>query len=413
MEIDIKKLLLTLVLRRRMIFFMIISCFIVGLVLSFVIPKRYRSTAKILPSAQDETNVSASLLSGLQQQFGLQVPGLSGLQTPFDLFVGILKSNTIASRVVRSCNLVKVYRVKNEGRAVSILIKQVEFKPLPEGVLVVAAETRSPNLSAQIANAYLAELDRFVKETNMTRGRNTRLFVEKRLHEVEADLRAAEDSLRVFQQRNKTVSLEEETKKAVEQYALLKARAVAKETEMNVLKTYATVDNPLYLSTRNELDEMNRRLREVEEGGGLSGFGVGFGVSFKSMPAVGEEYLRRLREVKIQEELYGLLMQQYEQAKILEARDTPIVSVLEAAAPSRIPSWPKKTIIIILFLILGVVLGIVVALFDEWWSNFKRRPQEYAEVQRIWGMVRSDFQFLIRRRNKTYDTQRKTRTPRS
>ncbi len=410
MEVDFKKFLLTLFQRRRLVVLIGAGFLVSSVILSFSIPRRYKSSAKILPPAEEQ-GTGVALLSGLQQELGLQVSGMSAFQTPFDLFIGILESNTIAQRVVRSLDLVKAYRVKTEGKAVDIVKKQTDIRPLPEGLLVVSVETRSPVLSARIANAYLAELDLFVKETNMTRGRNTRLFVEKRLREVANDLRTAEDSLRVFQQRNKTVALEEETKKAVEQYAIFKAQAVAKETELDVIKSYATVDNPLYLSTKNELAEMNRRLVEIEEGGGLSGFGVGFGVALKNMPAVGAEFTRRLRDVKIQEEVYGLLMQQYEQAKILEARDTPTVVLLESAAPSFVPSWPKKSLIVGLFIILGLIVGIIAATVAEWWARLKRQPEDYAELQRMWGMVKDDFRFL--RRKKNHDTTRTPRKPRS
>lgn len=399
MELDIKNMLLTLVVRRRLIVLTILGFFVAGLVLSLVTPRRYRSIAKILPPPQDETTFGSSIISSLQQQFGMQVSGLAGLQTPFDLFIGILKSNTIALRVVKSCDLKKAYRVKSEGKALGILTRQVGFKPLPEGVLMVSVETRSGGLSATIANSYLTELDRFLKETNMTRGRNTRLFVERRLHEVENNLRLAEDSMRAFQQRNKTVALEDETKNAVQQYAQLKAQAIAKQTELAVMQSYATADNPLYQSAKNEGDELERRLKDLEAGGASTGFGVGFGVSFANMPKVGAEYLRRLRDVKIQEEIYVLLVQQYEQAKILEARDTPTVIVLEAAAPNRIPSWPKKGIVIALFTVLGLVVGILAAFAGEWWTRIKNRPEEYGEFRRIADLLAGDFGFLKRRKD--------------
>jgi LPS O-antigen subunit length determinant protein (WzzB/FepE family) len=212
----------------------------------------------------------------------------------------------------------------------------------------------------------------------MTRGRNTRIFVEGRLAEVKTDLVAAEESLKVYQQRHGFEVLGQEAAQAVELYANLKALALAKEVELDVMRSYTTADNPLYHSTQRELSELNARLSQ--------------------MPPLAMEYARRLRDLKIQEELYALLTQQYEQAKILEARDTPTVVILEEAKPPSIPSWPKKGLFVGLFTVLGLVVGILIAAGEQFIENLKQRPDEYENLRRISEGIKRDLRFWSRRK---------------
>lgn len=380
MEVDLGSLLWALFRRRGLILLSMLGFFLGSLGVSFVLPSRYKATAKILPPMEDEILPGRAILAGLGQEFGLGLGmmGVRGMPTTLDIFLAILKSNTILDRVIEGYGLIEAYGVEKKGDAARMLRRGTEFRLEPEGVVAVSVESRSPELSARGANAYIAELDRFVKETNMTRGRNTRIFVERRLEDVKADLAAAEESLKVYQQRHGLEILGQDVAHAVELYASLKAQALAKEVELDEMRSYTTADNPLYHSTLRELSELNARLNQ--------------------MPPLAMEYARRLRDLKIQEELYALLIQQYEQAKILEARDTPTVVILEEARPPSTPSWPKKKLFVGLFTVLGLVVGVLIAAGDQFLENLKQQPDEYENLRRIGQSLKRDLQFWSRRK---------------
>jgi len=387
MEIDLGNLLLLLIRRRKTILFITLGFLLAGVILGFILPKRYESKAKVFPPL--EAPETGSILAGLSQQLGrvgISMAQISGMPTSIDIFVAILKSNTAAEEVAEECGLKKIYGKK----AIEKLNKMAKFIVLPEGVIEIKVKSPSPELSSKIANSYIKALDRFVTTTNMTRGRNTRIFIEGRLKKEKEELMAAEESLKVFEQKYKTVALDEETKRAIEFYANLKAQQVSKEIELATLKTFATLNNPLYLTTERQLREINQRLKELEQGGGgMRGFGVGFGVAFKNLPAMGAEYARRLRDVRIHEEIYGLLIQQYEQAKIMEARDTPSVVVLEWAKPGSL-IWPRKKLLILLFGFLGLVIGGISVLIGQFFKNMEKNP----DFQKF----RKELESIIKRR---------------
>jgi len=78
-----------------------------------------------------------------------------------------------------------------------------------------------------------------------------------------------------------------------------------------------------------------------------------------SVPALALEYGRLTRDLKVQETLYALLVSQYEQAKLTEARDTPTVQVLDPAVPVERKSRPK----ISLNLLIAGILSMLIAIF--------------------------------------------------
>lgn len=102
---------------------------------------------------------------------------------------------------------------------------------------------------------------------------------------------------------------------------------------------------------------------------------------FRSSPNLALEFDRLNRAVNSRQSLYNALASSYEQAKIEEVRDLPVITVLE---PPDYPIQPdprrtrrKAT----LGLLVGVVLGIALAFFrDRVAENRKIRSDEFAEL---------------------------------
>jgi uncharacterized protein involved in exopolysaccharide biosynthesis len=102
---------------------------------------------------------------------------------------------------------------------------------------------------------------------------------------------------------------------------------------------------------------------------------------FRSSPNLSLEFDRLNRAVNSRQSLYNALASSYEQAKIEEVRDLPVITVLE---PPDYPIQPdprrtrrKAT----LGLLVGFVLGIALAFFrDRVAENRKIRSDEFAEL---------------------------------
>lgn len=389
---------------RKMIFYNVLILTIIAAVISFVLPKRYKATAQILPPQEEQdllgfttmlsTGLSPSRLSRLARG------GLFRSASSSDLIAAILASRTIREQVAVECSIIKVYKIKKQSmeNAVKLMKKLTKINVTDEGVVQLNVEAKRPKLAADIANAYVMFVDKFLKESNMSRGKNMRVFIEKRLETAEQELKQASDSLKKFQERNKVVALDEETKAVIDAYAQLKSELLKREMDLAISKDFSTPDNPYVLSTKREIDEFRTQLREIETGKSIGkGFGAGFAVSFQKLPAVAQEYARRYRDYKAQEEIYALLLQQYEQAKILEARDIPNITVLDYARIPEKKNFPKRAVIIIVVAVAGILLGILGAISFEYFDYLqKNKPVEYQSWYLIGKTLKDQLKHMIK-----------------
>jgi uncharacterized protein involved in exopolysaccharide biosynthesis len=166
----------------------------------------------------------------------------------------------------------------------------------------------------------------------------------------------------VFQERNRAIVLQDQTRGAIEAAARLKGEVVASEVQLQVLRSFATDANPEVTALKQRISEMKRQLTAVQYGENAPVASRDFHVPFSRVPEVGLDLIRLTREVKVQETVVGLLTQQLEQSRITEAKDLPIVQVLDPAIPRARPSHPRPLLNIALAALGSLVIGVGIAL---------------------------------------------------
>ena len=374
---------------RRLIFWNTLILTVVAAGISFILPQRFTAVAQILPPS-DETDIfglTSLLGGGASSGLGRLRTGMLGGSMASDLMVGILESRTVVENVAERCSIATYYRIRRSSRekAGKQLREMTRLSATSEGIVRVAAEARTPRLAAMVANAYVAELDSFLRHSNISRGRNMRIFIERRLAEVHSALLAAQESLQVFQQTNRVASVDDETKAAIDAYAKLESQLYVKQTELGALAEVASEDNPFAQGLKREISSFRAQLGQLEHGRGGAGFGVGFGVSFERLPSLAAAFAQRYREFRIQEESYAALYEQYEYARILEARNAPAVTVLDYAVPPERRSFPRRTVLMLVAALLGLVLGSGIAFVSEYFYTIRStNPSEYEGWQDLW-----------------------------
>jgi uncharacterized protein involved in exopolysaccharide biosynthesis len=336
---------------------------------SRLLPKWYESTATLVTPKEGSGGVLGGLLASgmLQQNPGVAMPTLPSFTPNRDLLVGVLKSRTIAQAIVERFGLQARYRASYPDDAVKQLRDLTTIATSREGVISVKVEDRDPATAAAIANYYTELLDQQIARYGTGEASRQRMFLTGQLARARVDLDAAEQSLRRFQEQNRAIVLQDQTKGAIEAAARLKGEIMAAEVQLQVMRNFATEANPEIVALRRRIDEMNRQYaqmqfgeRSVPDGRAQKG---DFTVPFARVPELGLELVKLAREVKIQEVLVTLLTQQLEQARIAEARDTPVVQVLDRAVPAARYSRPRAArngaIAGVIMLVLGVSLAVM------------------------------------------------------
>ena len=336
---------------------------------SRLLPKWYESTATVVTPKEGSGGVLGGLLATgmLQQNPGVAMPTLPSFTPNRDLLVGVLKSRTIAQAIVERFGLQARYRAGYPDDAVKQLRDLTTIATSREGVISVKVEDRDPATAAAIANYYVELLDQQIARYGTGEASRQRMFLTGQLARSRVDLDAAEQSLRRFQEQNRAIVLQDQTKGAIEAAARLKGEIMAAEVQLQVMRNFATEANPEIVALRRRIDEMNRQYaqmqfgeRSVPDGRAQKG---DFTVPFARVPELGLELVKLAREVKIQEVLVTLLTQQLEQARIAEARDTPVVQVLDRAVPAARYSRPRAArngaIAGVIMFVLGVSLAVM------------------------------------------------------
>jgi uncharacterized protein involved in exopolysaccharide biosynthesis len=106
-------------------------------------------------------------------------------------------------------------------------------------------------------------------------------------------------------------------------------------------------------------------------------------MSSERVPAVGMEYLRKLRQLKYNETLYELLVKQFELAKLEEARDAVVIQVIDRAVPPERKSGPHRAQIVLLATVTMLFLSVFIVLLLEhpWRKSGKPPVDDYSTTE--------------------------------
>lgn len=370
--------------RGRMILgLMFVSVFTAGFYSYFIMTKIYESKVTILApkeSGGGGAGLAAALAaSGAGQFLGGILPGGG---TSRDVFVAILKSRTMAQDLMDRFKLKEYYKAQFTEQAISALQGATDISVSKEGVISVKVEDKDPKLAADIANAYVTNLDRMFAKLGTTDASRQRAFIAERLEKTEKALRQGEETLRRFQERNKAIVMQEQAKGAIEEAAKVKGQIIAAEVQLEVMRAFATENNPQVMQQKRQIEEIKRQLAQMQYGRGMElpseTTNPGqprkeFHVPFTKVPELGMEFIRLTRDVKVQETVFNLLTAQFEQAKIAEARDTPTVQVLDKAVPAERKSKPKVKLNMAIAGALSLFIGIFLAFFLEYLERVRKQ----------------------------------------
>jgi uncharacterized protein involved in exopolysaccharide biosynthesis len=396
-KVDIFSYLTVLVSYRRFLFLNFVGVCVIVAIISLFLPQWYRATTTILPPQTESLNlgIASSLLgaaSGLGSSYSLPL-----MATPSDVFAAILKSRTVTEAVVEKENLMTAYKVKSKDAAIKELSSRMAVNVTSEGLITLSYEDRERNRTADVANCFVQELDRVNRETSSSKAKNARIFIEERLAQTQKDLSSAEENLQKFQETNKTLVLDDQMKSAIQKAADLKAEMVSSEIELNVLGKTMSPSHPQIQSLRSRVNEMKRQLDLLEWGNQKEKpeEKTILDVFFNQVPSLSLQLARLIREVKIQETVFELLTQQYEQYKIEENKDTPTVQVLDKAVPPERRARPKRAFLVAISGILSLFASIAFVFGQEYVKRSrKRNPEGFNRLETLLGVWRKDIEDL-------------------
>ncbi|MCI0452314.1 MAG: Wzz/FepE/Etk N-terminal domain-containing protein [Candidatus Latescibacteria bacterium] len=365
-------------------------------ILSFVLPKWYTARTSIFPP---EPAIALPMYAELVQQLSAPLlgPTASGA-APETIYLEMIKSRTVGEKVIAEFDLMNAYGESQIETCLEALHSHLGFTLLDNGLLIVTFEDRDPVRAAAIANRMIQLLDETTRGLKVSRAGRTRDFIERQLTDRERLLAQAETDLKVFQQEFDTVDLDEQLRSAMDIVTSLSARAIALDTELRIMAHYTSKKSEEYIRKQTEYNEVVRQLArlKVSVEGGDDDLVRSYIPALGDVPEVALQYIRLRRAVEVQTTVYKMLVSEYEKARIEEARDTPVVQVLDPASPPSLRSRPKRKLLIAAGLLLGLGWSSAVALFATAWRDNTGRSDK---LRRVLGPLAYDVKRFRRRRN--------------
>lgn len=343
--------------------------------ISFALPNVYRGNAKLLPPQQNQSG-AAALLSQLGGAAGLAA-GVAGIKNPNDVYVAILKSRTVADRIIGRFKLKQVYDTDSDERARKRLEDDTTIVPGKEGLITIEVEARSRELSSALTNAYVDELMKMTRELAITEAGQRRIFFERQLELSKNNLANAEIALKKGLDTEGVVSVDNQSRAIVETMGRLRAQISAKEIQLNSLKAFVTPTHPEYRHTEEELASLRSELSRLETGESTKLAPNGKDADNTKQAGLGN--IKLLRDVKYYQMLYELLAKQYEVARLDEAKDPSVVQILDSAVLPEKKVKPRRTIIVLLTSIVALFMGIGWACAAEVKERTLRSPKAAAQ----------------------------------
>jgi len=388
---------------RRLIFKWAVIGLLASTLAVFLIPVRYTATTRLMPPDQGAGAGMAAVLASFSGKSGSGggsdlgvLPDLLGLKTSGDLFVGVLKSNTILDAIINKFDLRKVYSLRRWEDTRKELERRTDLAAdRKSGIITIMVQDHNPQRAAAIAAEYVTQLDHIVTSLNNSSAHKERVFLEQRLGQVNQDLEKSEQDFSQFASSKTAIDIKEQGRAMIEAASSVEGQLIAAQTELQGLRQLYTDNNVRVRETEAKIDELRRQLKKL---GGIAPSPGGETTSgndnedypaIRQLPALGVPYADMLRRVRVQEAIFETLTKQYELAKLEEAKETLSVKVLDPAGVPEKKSFPPR----MLFIALGTFLTLIFALVwvhgRERWRNTSADDPGKVLAQEMMQTVRS------------------------
>jgi capsule polysaccharide export protein KpsE/RkpR len=372
--------------------------FVLGLAIACVIPKQYKSTASIMPP--DQQGSGAMMLAALMGHSGLGslgglASGLFGAHPTTALFVNLLQSGTVQGHLVDRFDLQRVYHSRYHFTAAKALARHTKISDdKKSGVITIEVEDTSPARARDLAQAYLDELNKLVNSTSTSAARQERIFIEHRLATVQNDLERAQLDLSAFASKNNTVDIKEQTRAMVDAGARVQGELLVEQSGLEALRQIYGDQNVRVKETRARIAALQREIAQMAGSSaplpvGNSSADAGSANStdqlyppLRQLPRLAVPYADLYRRVRVQETVFELLTQQYEMARIEEAKDIPVIGVIDAPGIPEKKSFPPRVLLTLAFTFLGfAATGALILIRDAWSFLSPNDPRKMLAIE--------------------------------
>jgi len=319
----------------------VVAATVVSIVVSFLLPKWYRSDVTLLPPRTQGLLGGLSPFAALLKDFtptgsAARMGGSGSVN-----YLAILKSRRAWEQIIRRYDLMTVYDIDDGSmeKTLKEFESNLNIEVSEDGSIDVGILDRDSLRAAAMANGMVETLNAIAIELGTTEARSNREFLGKRVADTRTELAAAEDALKRYQEQKGVIILSDDAKSTAAAIGELFAKKVRLDVELSVLQKTTGGENAAYKQLLLEQQETQRKL--------------------STFPEIGITSFRLYRDVLIPQKVLEFLIPMYEQARLEEQKDIPVVIVLDKAVPAEKKARPRRLIIVASSALSSLILALM------------------------------------------------------
>ncbi len=257
------------------------------------------------------------------------------------LFVSVLKARPNTQfKVIRQSESEAIIGLKKNFHAAE--------KTKLTRIIELTFESGEPESAVEILNEIVNIFVRQSVEQKSAEAQKTLEFLEKQLPSIKDQLDSAITELNSFKSKVGSVDLDKETQSLLEGVVKTKTEITLLQQKRDGLRQKFTDLHPAVIALDKQIDRLQRQTNVQDR-------------KIEILPDVQQYILKLSRDVKVNTELYTTYLNNAQTLRIAKEGTIGDVRVIDSAALPNLPIKPKKTLIVALSLILGLVCGIALA----------------------------------------------------
>ena len=363
-----------------------------SILITVLLPKQYESGARIMPpepSGNGAAMLAALVGKGSASSLSGIAGSLIGVKNNSALFVALLHSGTVSGHLIDKFDLQRVYHRRYRDSTAKRLAHLTRITEDPKsGVISIVVTDEDRGRARDLAEAYLDELNRLVARVNTSSAHREREFIEQRLTTVQTELERAQLELSDFSSKNTTIDLKEQTRATVDAGAKLEGQLIAGQSELSSLRQIYGDQNVRVRAAearntilQRELQRANGQRIQGAEGNTLDPAHPY--PALRELPRLGVRWANLYRAVRIHETVFDLLSEEYETARIDEAKSIPTVGVIDFPNIPERKSSPHRFLIVSISTALSIAMTAIYLLLKRFWLELEECDPRRALVVRV------------------------------
>lgn len=353
-----------------------------GVVYSLLMTPVYQSTATVLPSkggggaAGGAMQALGSLTGGGQLAAFVGAAGLGGGD---DLYVALLRSQSVQDRLIERFNLSQRYGADKlewvRERLTAAAAVGVDKK---SGLLRITVMDTDPAFAAELANAHVQELNAMLGRLATTEAQQSRVFFEQQIERGQKKLAELDERFRLALERSGLQLTSLLAEGQIRALADVRAQIASREIQLQAMSRFATSHNNDVQRLSSEVAALQAQIRKIEQGTGPA--------VHKGKP-LQQEAMMAYRELKVQEGMLEGYVRQLAVARFDEAGEGPPVQLVDEAKPAQVRSKPERTKIVFGLAAVGLLIGVLLGglrTLIQWSHRDPANIIRWQELRKAW-----------------------------